>query len=101
MEVWMGLSRRGLVTLLILLASSACRLERPPDFTAVFVPNYTGWDQKQQQEDRGPCRRTCSGIGVQTRRSVIPRDTRVVDNHDLQISSTSNFDYFICKYVIL
>lgn len=97
MDVWMGLGRRGLVTLLLLLASFAYRLEHPPDFTVVFVPNYTSWDQKQQQEDRGPRRWTCSGTGVQTRRCVISRVTRVVDNHDLQISSMNNFNYCICN----
>lgn len=96
MDVWMGLGRRGLATLL-LLASYVCRLERPPDFTAVLVPNYTSWDQKQQQEDRGPRRRTCIGTRVQTRRCVISRATRGVDNHDLQISSTNNFNYCICN----
>lgn len=58
MDVRMGVGHRSLITRLLLLASSGHRLEGPPDFTAVFISNYTSWDQKQQQEDYRPCRRT-------------------------------------------
>lgn len=84
MDVRVGLGRRGLAPLLLLVASAACRLERPPDVTAVFVCSYPSRDQKQQQEDGGPRVRTFSGIGVRTRRVVIPRNARAVDHHDLQ-----------------
>lgn len=84
MDVRVGLSRRGLDPLLLLLASTACRLERLPDFTAVFVRSYPSRDQKQQQEDSGPRVRTFNGIGVQTRRVVIPKNARAVYHHDLQ-----------------
>lgn len=83
-DVWMGIGHRSLITRLLLLASSGCRLERPPDFTAVFVRNYTSWDQKQQQEDHGPCGCTWSRTGAQTRPGVIPKDARGVV-HDLPI----------------
>lgn len=83
MDVWMGFGHRSLIIRLLLLASSGYRLECPPDFTAIFVHNYTSWDQKQQ-EDHGPCGRTWSRTGAQTRPGVIPRDARVVD-HDLPI----------------
>lgn len=95
-DEWMGFGRRGLVALLLLLALSARRPERAPDLAAVFVRNYSGRDQKQQQEDGGPRRQTCSGgTGVQTHRCVIPRDARAVASHDLQISSTIKYNYFI------
>lgn len=84
MDVWMGVGQRSLITCLLLLVSTGYRLERPPDFTAVFVDNYTSWDQEQQQEDHGPCRRTWSRTGAQTRPGVIPKHARVVD-HDLSI----------------
>lgn len=58
MDVWMGIGHRSLITRFLLLASSGYRLERPPDFTAVFVHSCTSWDQEQQQEDHGPCGRT-------------------------------------------
>lgn len=82
MDVRVGLGRRGLAPLLLLLASAAFRLERPPDFAAVFVRSYPSQDQQQQQEDGGPRGRTSSG--VRTRRVVIPQNARAVDHHDLQ-----------------
>lgn len=95
MDVRVGLGRRGLVPLLLLLASAAFRLERPPDFAAVFVRSYPSRDQQQQQEDGGPRGRTFSG--VRTRRVVIPQNARAVDHHDLQKkkSRTNNYNYFI------
>lgn len=58
MDVCMGIGHRSLIPRLLLLAPSGYRLERPPDFTAVFVHNCTSWDQEQQQEDHGPYGRT-------------------------------------------